>query len=99
MPFGKYVDICTFNTFKRVHPGQKGDCAIHICRTRAASAATIVLTATAALEPSTMSPMRSRVGRRLETRRLGSTPKLTNNQEIQPQSDSLAGADPLTRKR
>ena len=45
--------------------GQKGDCTIHICRTPAASAAAIVLTATAAFAPSTTSPTRSLVGRRL----------------------------------
>jgi hypothetical protein len=41
--------------------GQLGGCTIHIWRTPAASAATIVLTAAAALMPSTMSPTRSRV--------------------------------------
>ena len=45
--------------------GQKGGCVIHACRTPAASAETMVLTAAAALAPSTMSPTRSRVGRRL----------------------------------
>ena len=45
--------------------GQKGDCTIQICRTPAASAAAIVFVAAAALAPSTMSPTRSSVGRRL----------------------------------
>jgi hypothetical protein len=45
--------------------GQKGDCTIQICRTPAASAAAIVFVAIAALAPSTMSPTRSRAGRRL----------------------------------
>ena len=35
--------------------GKKGGCTIHTCRTRAASAETMVLTAAAALEPSTTS--------------------------------------------
>ncbi len=46
--------------------GKTGGWAIHICRTPAASAAAIVLTATAALEPCTMSPTRSRIGGRLK---------------------------------
>jgi hypothetical protein len=45
--------------------GQKGGYVIHTCRTPAASAETMVLTAAAALEPSTTSPRRSRLGRRL----------------------------------
>ena len=45
--------------------GELGGCTIHIWRTPAASAATIVLTAAAALIPSTMSPTRSRVGCRI----------------------------------
>jgi hypothetical protein len=45
--------------------GDQGDCTIHICRTPAASAAAIVFTAAAAFAPSTMSPTRSHVGRRL----------------------------------
>jgi hypothetical protein len=46
--------------------GDQGDCTIHICRTPAASAAAIVFTAAAAFVPSTTSPTRSCVGRRLE---------------------------------
>jgi hypothetical protein len=45
--------------------GDQGDCTIHICRTPAASAAAIVFTAAAAFAPSTMSPTRSRLDRRL----------------------------------
>ena len=45
--------------------GDQGDCTIHICRTPAASAAAIVFVAAAASAPSTMSPTRSRAGRRL----------------------------------
>jgi hypothetical protein len=39
--------------------GQKGGCAIHICRTPAASAAAKVFTAAAAFVPSITSPTRS----------------------------------------
>lgn len=46
--------------------GDQGAWFIQICRTQAASAATIVLTAAAALVPSTLSPTRSRIGRELE---------------------------------
>src|SRR6266545_1824040 len=45
--------------------GDQGGCTIQICRTPAASAAAIVFVAAAAFAPSTMSPTRSRVGRRL----------------------------------
>src|SRR5215212_9784901 len=46
--------------------GPEGGCTIHICRTPAASAATIVFIAAAAFVPSTTSPTRSRVvGRQL----------------------------------
>jgi hypothetical protein len=41
--------------------GQKGGCAIHICRTPAASAATIVFVVAVAFDPSRTSPTRSRV--------------------------------------
>jgi hypothetical protein len=43
--------------------GQKGVCAIHICRTPSASAAAIVFTASLAFVPSMTSPMRSAVDR------------------------------------
>jgi hypothetical protein len=45
--------------------GQKGEFVIHTCRTPDSSAETMFLTAAAALEPSTTSPMRSRIGRGL----------------------------------
>src|SRR5919106_1955596 len=45
--------------------GQKGGCAIHICRTPDASTAAIVFTVAAAFVPSMTSPTRSRVGGRL----------------------------------
>lgn len=50
--------------------GPEGGCTIHICRTPAASAATIVFTADAAFAPSTTSPTRSRV---VGSSRLGET--------------------------
>jgi hypothetical protein len=42
--------------------GQKGGCVIHTCRTGESFAETMVLTAAAALESSTTSPTRSRLG-------------------------------------
>jgi hypothetical protein len=45
--------------------GQTGEFVIHTCRTPDSSAETMFLTAATALEPSTTSPMRSRIGRGL----------------------------------
>jgi hypothetical protein len=45
--------------------GQNGEFVIHTCRTPESSAETMVLTAAAALELSTTSPTRARLGRGL----------------------------------